>query len=801
MARPLAPAFLAALGALAGTGVAPAATTEVVVTLKAPPLASAARESRALTTSARARRLDVRGSFARGYLARLSARQDAVASRIERLVPGAHVRWRYGVVLNGLAVALPTAQVDRLRRVAGVVSVQPGIRLLGRLDRSTAQIGAPLLWGPTFSTAGQGVKIAILDDGLDASHPFFNPAGYTFPPGFPKGQTAFTSAKVIVARAFPPRSPAYKFASRPFDPELSGHGEHVAGIAAGNHGAVAGTSGRILSGVAPAAYLGNYKAFTIPTESGVGPNGNSPEFAAAIEAAVKDGMDVINLSVGQAPIAADRDVFAKAITGATKAGVVVVVSAGNEFGELGAGSIGTPAATPSAITVAAVTKANEIAGFSSGGPSPLTLGFKPDLAAPGVGILSSVPTTDGAWDSLSGTSMSAPHIAGAAALLLQRNPDWTPAQVKSALVQTAEPLPGISTMRQGGGLAQLGRAITPLLFAAPTAVTFGELRPAATRSTSVVLTDAGGGAGTWNVVADVREGAGRVALTLPATVEVPGTLAVTARAADEGDTSGYIVLERAGERRRIPFWALVARPRLGPPAAVLTRTGTFTGDTRNRAARVSRYRYPDVQAASAFATTLAGPELVLRVRLRRPVANFGVAVVSQSARASIEPRIVAAGNENRLMGYTTLPLNHNPYLPDFLDPRRASGVVLPDPGLYDIVFDSATRAQAGRFRFRFWIDDSTPPTLRLLGRRGSNLVVVARDAGSGIDPDSLRVTIDGGTARAQLAGDRLLLPLGTVARGRHRLVIRASDYQESRNMEDVSRILPNTRELRTTFTR
>jgi minor extracellular serine protease Vpr len=79
--------------------------------------------------------------------------------------------------------------------------------------------------------------------------------------------------------------------------------------------------------------------------------------------------------------------------------------------------------------------------------------MKPDVAAPGVDITSSVPPHEGSWASFSGTSMAAPHVAGAAALLLQRHPDWTPAQVKSALVLTAKPVPSprprLPTTREG----------------------------------------------------------------------------------------------------------------------------------------------------------------------------------------------------------------------------------------------------------------------------------------------------------------------------------------------------------------
>ena len=98
-------------------------------------------------------------------------------------------------------------------------------------------IGADKLWGPALATAGNGMKIGIIDDGVDATHQFFDPTGFTYPPGFPKGQTQFTTPKVIVAaRRSRRRRPTWKYARRPFDPNESFHATHVAGIAAGDHG-------------------------------------------------------------------------------------------------------------------------------------------------------------------------------------------------------------------------------------------------------------------------------------------------------------------------------------------------------------------------------------------------------------------------------------------------------------------------------------------------------------------------------------------------------------------------------------
>jgi len=266
----------------------------------------------------------------------MASAQRRVERRIASALPRAEIRWRYQVVANGFAVVVPRSQIRRLDSIAGVEQIYPSVRYVRRLDRGPQQIGAPALWQPGLSNAGEGIKIGIIDEGIDQTHPFFRPQGYAMPPGYPKGQTAYTTAKVIVARAFPPARPTWKHASKPFDPELSSHGTHVAGIAAGNADTPA--NGTRISGVAPRAFLGNYKALTIPTDADVGLDGNSPELVAAIEAAVKDGMDVINLSLGEPEIEPGRDIVSRALAAAARAGVVSVVAAGNDFGEFGRGS-------------------------------------------------------------------------------------------------------------------------------------------------------------------------------------------------------------------------------------------------------------------------------------------------------------------------------------------------------------------------------------------------------------------------------------------------------------------------------
>ncbi|MEP7159408.1 MAG: hypothetical protein ABI797_08255, partial [Chloroflexota bacterium] len=147
------------------------------------------------------------------------------------------------------------------------------------------------------------------------------------------------------------------------------------------------------------------------------------------------------------------------------------------------------------------------------------------------------------------------------------------------------------------------------------------------------------------------------------------------------------------------------------------------------------------------------------------------------------------------------PYNANPYLPGFGVATLVAGAALPGAGSYDIVFDSPTQSGAGAFTFRFWIGDTTPPRVRLVSARGGSLRISVSDSGSGIDPSRTRLSIDGHglSARYDAARGLLTASIRGLRRGRHSLRVRVSDYQESKNMENVRRILPNTRRLSTTF--
>jgi len=166
---------------------------------------------------------------------------------------------------------------------------------------------------------------------------------------------------------------------------------------------------------------------------------------------------------------------------------------------------------------------------------------------------------------------------------------------------------------------------------------------------------------------------------------------------------------------------------------------------------------------------------------------------------------VAAGDENRLQGYTALPIVVNPYLSSSGRSAPVAAAVLPKPGSYDVVFDTPSAARAGRFIFRFWIGDTTPPTARLLTpsvRHGGQLVVALADAGSGVDPESIEASASGrGTDIVYSAATgRATIRVPNLVPGHYRLVLTVSDYQEQKNTEDVGPILPNTRTLRVPFT-
>ena len=261
------------------------------------------------------------------------------------------------------------------------------------LYRSVPFIGAPTLWN--MGVNGSGVIIAVLDTGIDPTHPDFYVGN---------------ESKILAVESFVD----YNFDGQPDEPPLDGHGHgtHCAGIAAGTGGYMPQ-----IKGVAPGALL---LAGKVLSNYGWG---YDSWIIKGIEWAVNNSADIISMSLGGLAYHG-YDPLVDAVNKAVEKGVTVVIAAGNEGP--GLFTIASPGVSPLAITVGAYdVDYGTIAGFSSRGPT-VNLTVKPDVVAPGVDILAARAnnTYMGEPGTLyhvyaSGTSMATPHVAGYAALVLQ----------------------------------------------------------------------------------------------------------------------------------------------------------------------------------------------------------------------------------------------------------------------------------------------------------------------------------------------------------------------------------------------
>lgn len=279
---------------------------------------------------------------------RLSRFED----RLKRISPRIVRRRRFTGLLNGLSIEMPKGYVSRIRSLPEVLSIVPNRRYHFSLTRSNDLMNAPLIWQLIGGqdVAGQGIKIGIIDTGIDHTHPMFDDEQFVLPEGYPLGDPEFTNKKIIVARVFTKNGDALEDSS-PRD--RNGHGTHVASSAAGNSNTLSPLG--LISGLAPQAQLGNYKVFTDEFTT-------LEQLVAALEACVEDGMDVVNLSLGsESYINTILDPEALAIRSAIKAGVVVVAAAGNSGFEE---TIGSPGQIPEVITVGSLTNSHNGMSFS-----------------------------------------------------------------------------------------------------------------------------------------------------------------------------------------------------------------------------------------------------------------------------------------------------------------------------------------------------------------------------------------------------------------------------------------------------
>ncbi|WP_328906607.1 S8 family serine peptidase [Streptomyces sp. NBC_00234] len=414
----------------------------------------------------------------------------------------------------------------RSRSAAGLKKLWLDRQVEASLDRSAKQVGADLAWAAGYD--GKGTKVAVLDTGADAEHPDL------------KGRIAASE----------------NFTDSDTTDDRQGHGTHTASTVGGSGAASDGRN----KGIAPGTDLLVGKVLN---DQG---SGASSWIIAGMQWAVDNKADVVSMSLGSAVPTDCTDPMSLAAEelGRSK-NTLFVIAAGNSGPSLN--TVSSPGCAPSVLTVGAVDRDDSTAGFSSRGPAIVSHTLKPEIAAPGVAISAAAAGGRGpyAYRAMSGTSMATPHVAGAAAIVKQRHPDWTAQQIKAALVSSAKSdIPG-DVRETGGGRLDVEAAIGTRVTGAPAVQggTFNWPQDASDRTTvEVPYTNTGSApvtlslrvAGvTGNDGSAVRSAVARLAdrkVTVPAgaTVTVPLTIDPTAQLARSqyGDVTGRVLATAPG---------------------------------------------------------------------------------------------------------------------------------------------------------------------------------------------------------------------------------------------------------------
>jgi len=443
-----------------------------IVEFVAPPVAANAAAKTAIDYQATFTR------FRNDFATILNAKRSSKTTVSGKTAMSAEIRREFSIVFNGVAIDATREVADQLRMLPYVKRVVADVPMHALADSlNLTIINAPKVWS-SLGSRGAGVTVAIIDTGIDYTHPAL---GSGFGTGFKvKG--------------------GWDFVNNDADPmDDNGHGTHVAGIVAGQSD--------VITGVAPDVSLIAYKVL------GATGSGSESNVIAAIERAADpnqdgntdDHVDVANLSLGGGGNPDDPGCVA--IDNATAAGVTFAIAAGNAGGSGSSfHSIGSPGTARSAITVGASDLGDNIASFSSRGPNMKNIAIKPDVIAPGVSILSSLPGNH--YGPLSGTSMATPHVAGAAALLKALHHDWTPAQIKLALMNNATLLHD-EIMAGGAGRIDAFAAATGTIRIDPPSISLGLAPidlPNWTATRSLHVTNSGAQAATYTVKSNVTLG-------------------------------------------------------------------------------------------------------------------------------------------------------------------------------------------------------------------------------------------------------------------------------------------------------
>ncbi|MCN9240625.1 S8 family serine peptidase [Streptomyces sp. RY43-2] len=507
---------------------------------------------------------------------------------VARSVPAAPRGAQRGLVLDAVdGVALKADKKNaasfwadfgnpRSRTAGGVKKLWLDSKVRATLDKSTRQVHAPEAWAAGYD--GKGTKVAVLDTGVDAEHPDL------------KGRIGASE----------------NFTDSPDVTDRQGHGTHTTSTVGGT-GAASGGKKR---GVAPGTELLVGKVLD---DSG---SGATSWIIAGMQWAVEQDADVVSMSLGNPARTDCSDPMATATEELARSSknTLFVIAAGNTGPSLN--SVSSPGCAPSVLTVGAVDRDDSTAQFSSRGPAYGSHTLKPEIAAPGVDI--SAAAADGrgvyAYRSMSGTSMATPHVAGAAAIVKQRHPEWSAQQIKAALVSSADSAVPGDVRETGGGRLDVKAAIDQSVLSAPAVQggTFDWPQSKGDRTTvDVPYTNTGDRPATLTL--DVRGVTGndgsavhsslaklsQKSVTVPAgaTVEVPLQLDPSAslKASQYGDITGRVIATSGKSEVSTPFSLYVqpqtvslrvklvdrsGKPAVGSSSLDLIGTDDATGERR-----------------------------------------------------------------------------------------------------------------------------------------------------------------------------------------------------------------------------
>ncbi|MFF1910810.1 S8 family serine peptidase [Streptomyces sp. NPDC058239] len=442
----------------------------------------------------------------------------------------------------------------RSRSASGLKKLWLDRKVQATLDKSTKQIGADLAWAAGYD--GKGTKVAVLDTGVDAEHPDL------------KGRIAASE----------------NFTDSDTTDDRQGHGTHTISTVGGSGAASDGKK----KGVAPGADL---LAGKVLNDSG---SGAESWIIAGMQWAVDQKADVVSMSLGSpTPTDCTDPMSVAAEELAQSKDTLFVIAAGNSGPTLN--TVSSPGCAPSVLTVGAVDRDDSTAQFSSRGPVIGSHTLKPEISAPGVGISAAAAGGRGvyAYRTMSGTSMATPHVAGAAAIVKQRHPDWTAQQIKAALVSSAKSdIPG-DVRETGGGRLDVKAAIDTAVVGAPAVQggTFNWPQDKSDRTTvDIPYTNSGTKpvklslkvqGVTGNDGSDVRSSVAKLdasTVTVPAgaTVEVPLHIDPTAKlkAAQYGDVTGRVLATGPdGVKVSTPFSMYVGPETVTLRVKLVDRTG------------------------------------------------------------------------------------------------------------------------------------------------------------------------------------------------------------------------------------